>query len=32
MRGSGKAAADPEGVRSFTDSEITELRARIERS
>ena len=32
MRGSGKAAADPEGVRSFSDAEITELRARIERS
>jgi hypothetical protein len=27
MRGNGKAAASPEGVRSFTDSEIEELRA-----
>lgn len=32
MRGNGKAAANPEGVRPFTDGEITELRARIERS
>lgn len=32
MRGNGKAAADPEGVRAFTDSEIQELRARLQRS
>jgi hypothetical protein len=32
MRGNGKAAASPEGVRSFTDSEIEELRARLQRS
>jgi integrase len=32
MRGNGKASANPEGVRPFTDGEITELRARIERS
>jgi integrase len=32
MRGSGKAAADPQGVRAFTDEELTELRARIQRS
>lgn len=32
MRGNGKAAANPEGVRPFTDNEITELRARIQRS
>lgn len=32
MRGNGKAAASPEGVRSFTDAEITELRARVKRS
>jgi integrase len=32
LRGNGKAAASPDGVRSFTDSELIELRARIERS
>ncbi len=32
LRGNGKAAADPEGVRAFTDAELQELRARIERS
>ena len=32
MRGNGKAAANPEGVRSFTDYEIAELRARVQRS
>ncbi|MFN4864790.1 MAG: site-specific integrase [Cyanobium sp.] len=32
LRGNGKAAASPEGVRSFTDGELQELRARIERS
>lgn len=32
MRGNGRAAADPEGVRAFTDGEIAELRARIQRS
>lgn len=32
MRGNGKAAADPEGVRAFTDAEIQELRARLQRS
>lgn len=32
MRGNGKAAAAPEGVRSFTDAEIQELRARLQRS
>jgi integrase len=32
MRGNGKAAASPEGVRGFTDVELVELRARIERS
>lgn len=32
MRGNGKAAASPEGVRSFTDAEIQELRARLQRS
>ena len=32
LRGNGKAAAAPEGVRSFTDSEIQELRARLQRS
>jgi integrase len=32
MRGNGKAAASPEGVRSFTDAELAELRTRIERS
>ena len=29
MRGNGKAAAPPEGVRAFTDQEISELRERI---
>jgi len=32
LRGNGKAAADPEGVRAFTDAEIEELRARLQRS
>jgi integrase len=32
LRGNGKAAASPEGVRPFTDEEITELRARLLRS
>ena len=32
MRGNGKAAADPEGVRAFSDAEIGELRARVQRS
>ena len=32
MRGNGKAAASPEGVRAFTDEEIEELRARLQRS
>ncbi len=32
MRGNGKAAAPPGGVRSFTDAEIEELRLRIRRS
>ena len=32
MRGNGKAKAPTEGVRAFTDAEVTELRARIERS
>lgn len=32
MRGTGKAATAPEGVRSFTDAEIQELRARLLRS
>jgi integrase len=32
MRGNGRAAADPEGVRSFSDAEIQELRARVLRS
>jgi integrase len=32
LRGNGKAAADPEGVRAFTDAEIQELRARLQRS
>ena len=31
-RGNGKAAADPQGVRAFTDDEIFELRARIRKS
>jgi len=32
MRGNGKAAASPAGVRGFSDAEIDELRARIQRS
>ncbi len=32
LRGNGKAAADPEGVRSITDAEIEQLRAAIHRS
>ncbi len=32
MRGNGRAAAHPDGVRCFTDDEITELRGRIKRS
>ncbi|MCT0247673.1 hypothetical protein [Synechococcus sp. CS-205] len=32
LRGNGKAAADPEGVRAFTDQEIQELRERIGKS
>ncbi len=32
MRGTGKAAANPEGVRAFSDGEIGELRARLQRS
>jgi len=32
MRGNGKAAADPKGVRPFTDREIQELRSRLQRS
>jgi integrase len=32
MRGNGKAAASPEGVWGFTDSELAELRARLQRS
>ena len=32
LRGNGKATADPEGVRAFTDAEIEELRARLQRS
>jgi integrase len=32
LRGNGKAAADPQGVRAFTDEEITQLREAIERS
>jgi hypothetical protein len=32
LRGNGKAAADPQGVRAFTDEEITGLREAIERS
>jgi len=32
LRGNGKAAADPEGVRAFNDEEIAELRARLQRS
>jgi hypothetical protein len=32
MRGNGKAATNPDGVRAFTDEELAELRARINRS
>ena len=32
MRGNGKAAVSPHGVRAFTDGELEELRARIKRS
>ena len=32
MRGNGKAAAPTEGVRAFSNVEVAELRARIERS
>lgn len=32
LRGNGKAAAAAEGVRAFSDDELVELRARIERS
>jgi integrase len=32
MRGNGKAAAAPDGVRAFADGEIRELRARLLRS
>lgn len=32
LRGNGKAAANPEGVRAFTDEEIQQLRERIENS
>jgi integrase len=32
LRGNGKAAKSPEGVRAFTDAELVEVRARIERS
>lgn len=32
IRGNGKAAANPQGVRAFTDQELEELRARIQRS
>jgi integrase len=32
LRGNGKAAADPEGVRAFTDEEIERLREAIEGS
>ncbi|WP_159819901.1 hypothetical protein [Cyanobium sp. Copco_Reservoir_LC18] len=32
LRGNGRAAKAPDGVRGFTDSELGELRARIERS
>lgn len=32
LRGNGKAAADPQGVRAFTDEEIERLREAIERS
>ncbi len=32
LRGNGKAKKSPDGVRGFTDDELAELRARIERS
>jgi integrase len=32
LRGDGKSAASPEGVRSFTDPEIEELRTRVQSS
>jgi integrase len=32
LRGNGKAAVDPDGVRAFTDKEIQQLREQIERS
>lgn len=32
MRGNGRAAASPEGERAFTDAEIRELQARLQRS
>jgi integrase len=32
MRGNGKAKVNPEGVPSFTDAEISELRSRVMRS
>lgn len=32
MRGNGKAAAAPEGVRAFTNAEVGELRVRVQRS
>lgn len=32
LRGNGKAAANPEGVRAFSDEELQELRDRLERS
>ncbi|MFM9102176.1 MAG: hypothetical protein ACKOPS_12970, partial [Cyanobium sp.] len=32
LRGNGRAAASPEGVRAFTDAELKELRDRIVRS
>lgn len=32
LRGNGKAAADPEGVRAFSDEEIQQLRERMEQS
>ena len=32
LRGNGKAATNPDGVRSFTDEELVELRLRLQRS
>ena len=32
MRGNGKAAVSPEGVRSSSDVDMEELRARLQRS